>query len=484
MRRHTKTSDASTSKAVSVSGLSLQYQPLSALKPYPHNARTHSKRQIRQIAASISNFGFTNPILVDSDNVIIAGHGRCEAAKLLGIEQVPTIPLADLTPDQVRAYVIADNKLAEEAGWDASILAIELQHLVDLDDFDVSVTGFEVPEMDRIFQQSFMEEEPPEERVELKTGPAVSRSGDVWALGKHRLICGNSLEESTFATLMGKRRADVVFTDPPYNVRIDGNVCGKGAVHHREFAMASGEMSSDEFIEFLTTSFRLLGQFSTPPSVHYICMDWRHIREVLTAGQHRYRELLNLCIWIKPNGGMGSFYRSRHELVFVYRNGKGAHRNNIQLGKYGRNRTNVWEYAGANTLANNDEGAKLSVVHPTVKPVAMVADALLDSSARGEIVLDSFIGSGTTLLAAERVGRICYGIEIDPTYVDVAIRRWQRYTGEQAVQQSGKCFEEVAAGVALAGTTESRKDLPDCDQPSSASTAAPALKEPHGQKEA
>jgi len=243
---------------------------------------------------------------------------------------------------------------------------------------------------------------------------------------------------------MGPRKANVVFTDPPYNVEIDGNVCGKGSIHHREFAMASGEMSEGEFITFLTTSLRLLARFSTPGSVHFIFMDWRHMTELLEAGKRCFGELLNLCVWIKNNGGMGSFYRSRHELVFTFKNGKSPHRNNIHLGRYGRNRTNVWEYPGVNTLSTNGEEGKLLTLHPTVKPVALVADALLDCSARGDVVLDSFLGSGTTLLAAERTGRRCCGIEIDSLYVDVAIRRWQRYTGERAIHNSGMSFDELA----------------------------------------
>jgi DNA modification methylase len=449
MLQYTRTPKALNSS--SFEALSIKYQSAAALRPCPHNSRTHSKRQIRQIADSIERFGFTNPILVDSNNMILAGHGRLEAAKLLLIDRVPAIQLEDLTPDQIRAYVIADNRLAEKAGWDPSILAIELQHLLTLNNFDVSITGFEVPEIDLILDGTAGQKSEPNEVIEFETGPAVTRSGDLWSLGKHRVICGNSLQESTFTTLMGRRRANVVLTDPPYNVKIDGNVCGKGSIHHREFAMASGEMSEAEFVTFLTTSLRLLARFSTAGSVHFIFMDWRHMTELLEAGKHCFGELLNLCVWIKNNGGMGSLYRSRHELVFAFKNGKGRHRNNIQLGRYGRNRTNVWEYPGVNTLSRNGEESKLLALHPTVKPTGLVADALLDCSARGDVVLDSFLGSGTTLLAAERTGRRCYGIEIDPLYVDVAIRRWQRHTGEWAIHHSGMCFDELATQVASVG---------------------------------
>lgn len=242
-----------------------------------------------------------------------------------------------------------------------------------------------------------------------------------------------------------------MFSDPPYNVPIDGNVCGKGSVRHREFKMASGEMSEAEFVAFLSTGLRLLARHSVTGSVHFICMDFRHMKELLAAGGEVYDALINLCVWVKDNGGMGSFYRSRHELVFVFRNGKGPHRNNVQLGRFGRNRTNVWEYPGVNTLSRHGEEGNLLALHPTVKPVQLVADAILDASARGDIVLDGFLGSGSTLIAAERVGRICYGIEIDSLYVDVAILRWQRYTGEQAVHaESGKTFEEVSSEMEVA----------------------------------
>ena len=238
----------------------------------------------------------------------------------------------------------------------------------------------------------------------------------------------------------------MVFIDPPYNVPIDGNVSGNGAIRHREFQMASGEMSELQFSSFLTSSLKLLARYSATGAVHFVCMDWRHIRELLTAGRDVYDSVLNVCVWVKNNGGMGSFYRSRHELVFVFRNGKGKHRNNIQLGRYGRNRTNVWEYRSINSVSKSGEEGNLLALHPTVKPVALVADALLDCSARGDVVLDAFLGSGSTLIAAERTGRICCGIEIDPLYVDTAIRRWQRHTGDHAIHVvSGKRFDDVAS---------------------------------------
>jgi DNA modification methylase len=430
---------------MSLNPLTVTYEEIQNLVPYARNARTHSKRQIRQIADSIHAFGFTNPVLVNRSRVIIAGHGRVDAAKLLGMNSVPTICLENLNEDEIRAYVLADNRLAEKAGWDHSILAIELQHLTAVDlGFEVAITGFEVGEIDLILQEAAAEQKAEEEPVEISPGPAVTKPGDIWLLGDHRLICGDALEGSTYSALMGGQKADVVFADPPYNVKIDGNVCGKGAIRHREFAMASGEMSESEFVDFLSSSLSLLERHSSDGSVHFICMDWRHAAEVLLAGKRAYDTLLNLCVWTKDNGGMGSFYRSQHELVFVFRKGKGSHRNNVQLGRFGRNRTNVWRYPGVNTLSKSGSEGNLLALHPTVKPVAMIADAILDCSARGDIVLDNFAGVGSTILAAEKVGRVCYAIEIDPLYIDTAVKRWEKHTGEKAVcAATGEHFDQA-----------------------------------------
>ncbi len=428
--------------------LSVTYLHVNTLKPFCTNARIHSKHQIHQIAKSIEFFGFTNPVLITSDETIVAGHGRVEAAMLLGMKEVPTIRLENLTKQQIRAYVIADNRLAEKADWDKEILAIELQHLIlNEDSLDVTITGFEIPEIDLILEEPRAKEPDKDDLFELdETGQAITKPGDLWQLGRHRILCGNSLDESSFISLMTRRKANLVFADPPYNVVIDGHASGNGQISHREFAMASGEMNEAEFVAFLNTSLRLLARHSTAESVHFITMDWRHMGELLAAGRQSYDSLLNVCVWVKNNGGMGSFYRSRHELVFVFRNGKGHHRNNIQLGQFGRNRTNVWEYPCVNTLSRQGDEGNLLALHPTVKPVTMVADAILDCSARGDLVLDSFLGSGTSLIAAERVGRICMGIELDPLYVDVAIRRWQKHTGDHAIHlTTGKSFDEIAA---------------------------------------
>jgi DNA modification methylase len=429
----------------SLSELAIAYRSIETLSANPHNARTHSKHQIRQIADSLKAFGFTNPVLIDDKSTIIAGHGRVEAAKLLGIALVPTIRLENLSPNQIRAYVIADNRLAENAGWDKSILAIELQHLITIEnDLEVTITGFEIPEIDLILQEASGKPDSDDLFDTDETDSAVTQSGDLWLLGKHRVLCGNALRQESYVTLMGSKRAAAVFVDPPYNVPIDGHATGNGSVRHREFQMASGEMSEAEFVAFLTTSLRLLVRYSAGSSVHFVCMDWRHMAELLAAGKQIYDVFLNLCVWTKNNGGMGSFYRSQHELIFVFRNGKRQHRNNVQLGQYGRNRTNVWEYPSVSTFSKQADENNLPALHPTVKPVALVADALLDCSARGDLVLDAFLGSGSTLIAAERVGRVCHGIEIDPIYVDVAIRRWQRHTGDYAVHAVCCCNQKMS----------------------------------------
>ena len=412
----------------------IEYVAVSRLKPWAKNARTHSKKQIRQVADSIETFGFTNPVLIDAEHHILAGHARVEAAKSIGIERVPCVCLDHMTPEQKRAYVLADNKLALNAGWDEVILAEELEALLEFDlDFDVTITGFEMPEIDSLLldQNTEIKKDNPLDKLPKKA-PRRCNLGDLWQLGKHRLICGSALEHATFEKLMGGERAAMVFTDPPYNVPIDGHVGNSGQIKHREFVMASGEMSVREFTEFLKSAFNNMVSFSVEGSIHYVCMDWRHMAEMLEAGQEAYTELKNLIVWVKDNGGMGSFYRSRHELIFVFKTGTARHQNNFGLGEHGRYRTNVWEYRGINSL-HAQRGEELAM-HPTVKPVEMIADAILDVSSRGEIVLDPFGGSGSTLIAAEQTGRRAYLVELDPLYCDTILARWEAATKRQAEQ--------------------------------------------------
>jgi DNA modification methylase len=405
------------------------------LTPWKRNARTHSKKQLRQIADSIETFGFTNPVLIDTDNTILAGHGRVEAAKLIGLREVPCVRLEHMTPAQKRAYVLADNKLALNAGWDDELLAEELQALLGTDDlgFDVGVIGFDLPEIDALIEGIAPEEAGnPDDDVVPEARARRCSLGDVWQLGPHRLVCGDALERGVVEQLMNGALARMVFTDPPYNVRIDGHVGGAGKIKHREFAMASGEMSQDAFTQFLTDAYQNLARHSVDGSIHFICMDWRHIGEMLAAGHAVFDELKNMIVWAKDNGGMGTFYRSRHELIFAWKKGDAPHTNTFELGQHGRYRTNVWNYRGVNTMrAGRMEELSL---HPTVKPVQMIADAIKDVSGRGEIVLDLFGGSGSTLIAAHKTGRRAYLCELDVVYCDVILARWESYAKDSAEQ--------------------------------------------------
>jgi DNA modification methylase len=439
--------------------LQIEYRAPASLTPAIRNARTHSKKQIAQIAASIRKFDFVNPILVDTDGAIVAGHGRVEAAKLLRMKSVPTIRLDHLSAAERRAYLIADNRLAELAGWNYEILAIEFGELAAFDpDFSVEITGFDGADIDKILEAGKPSPSYTEPAEDLEPCvPGVSRKGDLWQLGRHRILCANARDLAALEALLGGKKAQMVFTDPPYNVHIDGHVSGLGRVRHREFPMASGEMSQGEFTEFLTKVLSNLAAVSTDGSIHYVCMDWRHLQEVLTAGSAAYTEYKNLCVWKKDNAGMGAFYRSQHELVLVFKNGKAAHINNFGLGEKGRYRTNVWDYAGVNTL-RPDRMDELAM-HPTVKPVALVSDAIKDCSKRGGIILDAFGGSGTTLIAAERTGRLGYLLELDPAYVDVTIRRWQAKTGQKAFNPKLKAtFDEIAAERVGSSTGEAGDD--------------------------
>jgi DNA modification methylase len=427
----------------------MEPRSIAALKLRRNNPRTHSEKQIRQIADSIETFGFTNPVLIDDSDTVIAGHGRLRAAKRLGIKQVPTVRLGHLTQEQVRAYVIADNKIAECAGWDRDLLAIELQELSAVDlDFDLEVTGFDTAELDLLIGGEKVEQadDPADDHVGLDAdAPPFSRPGDLWQIGPHRLLCADALESESYACLLDGQRADLVFVDPPYNVRIVGHVSGLGRARHAEFAMASGEMTEAEFTAFLEKALAQHAAHSRDGALHFVCMDWRHSGELLQAGGRIYSEYKNLCVWAKTNAGMGSLYRSQHELIHVFKVGTAPHTNNVELGRHGRTRSNVWRYAGANSFGGDREEAL--AVHPTVKPVRMVADAILDCSRRGDRVLDGFAGSGTTLLAAERTERIGYGLEIEPRYVDATIRRLAEHAGLEAVHvESGRSFADVAAG--------------------------------------
>ncbi|MBU0554951.1 MAG: ParB N-terminal domain-containing protein [Alphaproteobacteria bacterium] len=426
-----------------IRSLKVELRPVTAVRPSPRNARTHSEKQITQIASSIRQFGFTNPIIVDDEGVIVAGHGRYAAAKLLMLPDVPVVPIADLSPAELRAYALADNRIAQNAGWDEDVLRIEFEELHSLDlSFDLEITGFSTTEIDQLMvmtpQDAKLEKMP---QIDKRQTCGVER-GDLWVLGNHRLLCGDTRSPESFAALMGEERARLVFSDPPFNVKIDGHVGGLGQTKHAEFAMASGEMSEVEFTAFLETAFRNAADVSMDGAIHYQCMDWRHVEEMMSAGRAVYSELKNICVWSKGSAGMGSFYRSQHELVFVWKVGTAPHLNTVELGKNGRYRTNIWNYRGATKTGADAELA----MHPTVKPVPMIMDAIKDTSKVGEIVLDPFGGSGSTLLAAEKTKRRARLIEYEPGYCEVTIRRWQALTRKAAVlEATGESFTEVSA---------------------------------------
>lgn len=408
--------------------LVMTYRLLAELKPDPTNPRTHPSKQIEQLRKNIEKFGFTNPVLCDEGGVIIAGHGRLQAAKQIGLLSVPAITLFGLTTAEKKALRIADNKIALGSAWDLDLLQAQFIDIqAEILDFDLELTGFSVGEVDVILAEK------PSVKSADDDFPAVpstarSKLGDIWLLGPHRIGCGDCRDVAFLQRVIGMdTQVNAAFLDPPYNVSIQSHANVRS--DHKEFAMASGEMSDLEFIGFLAKTLGACASTSRDGAIHFVCMDWRHVGHLQAAGDRVYSELLNLCVWNKSNGGMGSLYRSKHELVFVYKVGTARHFNAVELGRHGRNRTNVWEYASVNT-----GGARAAELkwHPTVKPVAMVVDAIQDVTRRGELVLDAFLGSGTTLIACERGGRRCRGVELDPTYIDIAIQRWEAMTGQEA----------------------------------------------------
>ena len=436
-------------------------RPLESLRLNPSNARTHSKKQVAQIAASIREFGFNNPVLIDDSCMIIAGHGRVEAAKLLGWTQVPTIQLDHLSREQIRAYVLADNRLAERASWDPEILRLEFAALSRLElSFDLEITGFDTVDIDRVMNPDTPSNDDPADSIpDLDETSSISQLGDLWELGPHRLLCQSALETESYARLLASESAQMVFTDPPYNVPIAGHVSGLGKVHHREFVMGAGELSQAGFTEFLFRFLAATARHSVDGAILYVCMDWRHLSELQSAAQRAGLEVKNLCVWSKDNAGMGSFYRSQHELIFVLKSGSAPHINNFGLGQDGRYRTNVWYYPGVNSFQRGRD-ADLAM-HPTVKPVALVADAIKDCSRQKVVVLDPFAGSGTTIIAADRTGRVARAIELDPHYVDVILKRWEAFSGTPArLALTGQTFAAVAAARMTPAAETARCDRP------------------------
>jgi DNA modification methylase len=421
------------------------WRPIGDLKPFPSNPRHHPEAQVARLMRNIERV-WTNPILTDESATILAGHARLEAAKRLGMAEVPTLMIAGLSEAEKRALVIADNRLPEQAVWDFDLLREHFKELlIDLD-FNVELTGFSTGEIDLLLdgKPAPAATDRADDLSGLDSqGPAVSQLGDSWELGRHRLVCGDALQRTSYEVLLERDLAQMIVTDPPYNVPITGHAMGRGKVRHREFKMASGEMSEAAFTGFLDTFIRQSITFSENGSIHFVFIDWRHLPELLSAARPLYAEWKNVLVWNKTNAGQGSFYRSKHELIGVFKNGTATHINNFGLGGQGRYRANVLDYPGVNCLHPARRGDL--DLHPTVKPVGLIADLIRDCSRRNGIVLDPFGGSGTTILAAERAGRVARVIELDPLYVDVAIRRWEHITGIPARHaESGLTFTETA----------------------------------------
>ena len=402
--------------------------PINSVKRYERNARRHSRLQIRAIIKSVQANGLVNPPLVDEFGVLIAGHGRLEAAIQLGMTEVPVIRISGLTEAQKRALRIADNRIAERSTWDEALLKVELQSIIELD-YDVEQTGFELIEVDRIVSS---DAEPLEDEPEIPPPPQkpISRIGDLWRCNESWILCGDARDNNAYVRVLAGTLAGQVITDFPYNVKIANNVSGLGKRTHCEFAMASGEMSPTEFYNFLMVVIKSTRDHSRDGSIHYYFMDWRSIATLVMAGMELFNELKNILVWAKSSPGMGSLYRSQHELIAVFKHGTAPHINNIQLGRMGRNRSNLLQYPGAagfSMLRDTLED------HATPKPIKLIADLIRDTSNVGDMVLDPFGGSGSTLLAAEQLDRRAALIEIEPRFVDVTLRRFQEATGIEPV---------------------------------------------------
>jgi DNA modification methylase len=431
--------------ALPSNSLSIEFLEIASLRPALKNVRRHLRKQVPKLQKSLNHFGHVRPILVTPNLEIIDGHLVCEALKANGATTVRAIVVRGLSPIEIRALRLMLHRSAEDAVWDLDAVRIELQAILDAG-LDLDLTGFETPQLDQILQADIPRANVGEDGgyIPRAGAPAISRPGDIWQCGRHRIGCGNARDRAFVARVREDRAANVCFVDPPYNIPIAGFVSGKGRHQHREFLQGSGEMSSNDFFALLRDALEVLRTASTANALIYACMDWRHVLELAVAGRACGIALYNICVWVKNNAGMGAIYRSQHEMVCVFRAGADQPLNNVELGKYGRNRSNVWSYPGmASFGAGRDE---LLASHPTVKPIALISDVLRDVTKRGDAVLDTFLGSGSTLMAAQETGRICFGVELDPLYVDAAIRRWQRATGLDAVHaESGQTFEQSAS---------------------------------------
>jgi len=427
--------------------LKLEYVPIESLKTAERVLRHHKRRQIKQIGRSLQCHGFLVPLVVRADDTIVTGNARLAAAKLIGLREVPIIRDEHLSAEQSRLFAIADNKLAEGVEWDLSALAIEFAEIAfAAPELNQDNSGFSITERDIIFGRCRSDElgdldDAQADDDEPDAGSATARLGDVFLLGRHTVVCGDATDPAVIAKAVGDRQVRTVASDVPYNTKIAGNVSGTN--RFEEFAMASGEMDKPQFTAFLASAINATQPYLLDGALLYLFMDWRHIAELIAASESTKLSYLNLLVWAKTNAGLGSFYRSAHELVGVFKHGDAPHVNNVELGRHGRNRTNVLSYPGVNTFSKGRN--KALHLHPTVKPVALMADLILDSSAEGDVILDPFGGSGTTLIAAERTARTACLVEIDPGYVDVIVKRFEAATGEVGIHaETGEPFVEFA----------------------------------------
>lgn len=411
------------------------------------SARRHPGKQIKTIAGSLVEYGFMIPLVISAKGELVSGHARLAAAKLLGLKQVPTTCAAHLSDKQLVAYALAENRLAEMSDWDNDVLRANLTLLMaDGGDLSKMHIGLEMGHVDLILGsgEDQAASDGDDAEVAQPQGNPVTRLGDKWVSVDRRLtiVCGDSRSEETYERLLGLEKVALIATDPPWNVAINKVV--SRTRKHREFHEATGEMSASMFRQFLVDNCHFFARYSKDGALVFIFMDWRHIEDLIAVGREVFRTFINLCVWRKTTGGMGGLYRSAHELCAVFKNGDAPHINNVMLGRHGRNRSNVWTHEGANTFR---KGRKADLAaHPTVKPVRMIMDIILDASNPNDLVLDSFLGSGTTLLAAHRTGRRGAGIDIDPTFVDVAISRIQAATGVSfSLSDTGEIFGDVAA---------------------------------------
>lgn len=424
--------------------LKIRYLATSFLTENAGNARTHPKAQIAKLKKAITQFGFVSPIIIDEQRMILAGHGRHRAALELGLAEVPTIMLQDMSEADVRAFVLADNIIADKAGYDKAILRSELQYLADVG-YEVEITGLDTIEIDSILAIDTAESHGSDDIVELPAkGPAITRLGDLWHIGPHRLLVGDARDPLTVERLMDGELAELVFTDPPYGCVIANNVSGLGKITHDNFVMGAGQESLPELATtILRPAFRNVARHCRAGAIAFVCSDWRAAPHMLDAAAGVFEEVKNWIIWVKTNAGLGTFYRSQFEIILAFKVSAGKTINNFGLGEGGRHRSNVWTYAGANTFR---PGRMRDLIdHPTCKPKKLVADALLDCSRRGGIVLDVFAGSGTTIAAAAATGRRGYGMEIDPKYADVILRRVAEEVGEPPLLEGCDSLESVAA---------------------------------------